>query len=66
MEARIYFRASTLPAKDLSDGEASQHMVPTDPSRKDSPMLNEFAKPIPLAQAIGNAATAYNDVPPTT
>ena len=36
-------------------------MVPADPSRKVSPMLNEFAKPIPLAQSSDNAATSQDD-----
>jgi hypothetical protein len=38
-------------------------IVPADPSRKDSPALNQFAKPIPLAQFLENAATALDDIP---
>jgi hypothetical protein len=38
-------------------------MVLADPSRNDSPVVNQFAKPIILAQSFDNASTAYNDVP---
>jgi hypothetical protein len=36
-------------------------MVPADPSRKNSPVGNQFAKPISVAQSLENAATAQDD-----
>jgi len=37
-------------------------MIPAVPSRKDSPLVNQFAKPIPLTQSFENAATALDDI----
>jgi len=67
MEARIYLRAWTSTAKDLPDVRsvdtlAELHMVPADPSRKDSPVVTQLAKSIPLAQSHENAATALDDI----
>ncbi|HMG91107.1 MAG TPA: hypothetical protein VK589_13670 [Chryseolinea sp.] len=36
--------------------------VPADPSRKDSPVVNQFAKPIPYAQSFENAESALDDI----
>ena len=38
-------------------------MIPAVPSRKDSPVVNQFAKPIPLTQSFENAATTLDDIP---
>jgi len=38
-------------------------MIPAVPSRKDSPVVNQFAKPIPLTQSFENAPTALDDIP---
>jgi hypothetical protein len=46
MTANTYkIKLHTL-AKDPYD--VLHRMIPADPSRKDSPMVNQFAKPIPL------------------
>ena len=42
--------------------DAVQRIIPVDPSRKDSPVLNQFAKPIPFAQYFDNTATALEDI----
>jgi len=45
------------------DKLTASRMVPADPSRKVSPVVNQLAKPIPLAQSLENAATALDDTP---
>jgi hypothetical protein len=37
-------------------------MVLADPSRKDSPVGNQFVKPFPLTQSLENTATAQEDI----
>ena len=38
------------------------HIFRADPSRKESSVVIQFAKPIPLAQALENAASALDDI----
>jgi hypothetical protein len=56
MEARAYQIKLPALAKDPSD--VLQCIIIGDPSRYDSPPLNHFAKPIPLAQSLDNEAIA--------
>ena len=51
MEARIYLTPLSFTAKDPYD--ALQRIVRGDPSRRHSPVINQLAKPIPLAQSVG-------------
>ena len=60
MEAHTYGMEMHSLAKDPTN--AVQRMLRGDPSRKNSPVLNQLAKPIPLAQSFDIAATALDDV----
>ena len=61
MEAHICQKQLHALAKDPTD--AVQCIVRGDSSRDGSPALNQFAKPIPLAQSFDNTETALNDSP---